>query len=186
MRTIACSNAQRDQWARRMLALSLGLPSIVAPAFANGASAVPSQNLLHAASSAQTVLNHGSSPLAAQGTSRALNLNSAVPNLKVQNAGSSPVVINVGGLSQSFRPGILVTAAEFVAIQQVLNAGAQNIVLSKLGTAVGGAFSLNGAERALVTTIVIPKNVTAIDNVSKNSLLSFSGNLSNYGTIDAI
>ncbi|OYV24303.1 MAG: hypothetical protein B7W97_00050, partial [Mycobacterium sp. 20-66-4] len=80
------------------------------------------------------------------------------------------------------------TAAEFVAAQQVLSGTGQTIKLNNAGMATGGTVTLNnGLLSALDTSIggsigslTIAHGVKVIDTLS---LLSISGNLSNYGSI---
>ena len=73
------------------------------------------------------------------------------------------ISINVGGSSESFHAGSHVTAAEYVAIQQVLSSGSQSLVLGKNGAASGGSFSINALGASQLDNLVVPKNVTAID-----------------------
>jgi hypothetical protein len=79
-----------------------------------------------------------------------------------------------------------VTAAEYVAIQEVLGGGGQTVTLNHRGAATGGDISLNQVGALSVSEIVVAKHVTALDNFSNNQSLSLSGDLLNYGSIDAI
>ena len=95
------------------------------------------------------------------------------------------VTISVGGV-KAFQAGSPATAAEYVAIQQVLGGGTQGVILSSAGAATGGTFSLNAAVKGNVVSLVVPTSVTAIDNTAKNSIITLTGDLTNYGSIDAI
>jgi hypothetical protein len=118
-----------------------------------------------------------------------LDLTSTTANIMVGTSlfgGAKQLTINVGGVEQSFKPGSMVTAGEYVALQQVAGHSAQGIVLSSTGAAVGGYFSLNAADKGAVSGIVVPASVSALDFTSKNSALTFTGDLTNYGSIYAI
>ncbi len=96
------------------------------------------------------------------------------------------MTIEVGNVALSFKAGSAVTAGEYVAIQQVLSGGKQEIVLGSGGAATGGTFSINAADKGNVTNLVVPAGVTAIDAASKNSTISVNGDLTNYGSLDVI
>src|SRR5947209_4796209 len=66
----------------------------------------------------------------------ALDLGSTSHSFSAPNAAA--VRLNVGGHAASILPGQSITPAEYLAIMQVLNAGAQSLNLSALGTASGG------------------------------------------------
>ena len=95
------------------------------------------------------------------------------------------ITLELGGASQSFSPGQKVTAAEYVAIKQVLTDGQQSLKLSATGIADGGSFNVN-----LVSTksseLVIPANVTALDNFSSGHNFAVVGDIYNYGSIQAL
>jgi fibronectin-binding autotransporter adhesin len=101
----------------------------------------------------------------------------------------SSVTIDVGGTSTTFHTGDKVTAGELVAIEQA-QSGGQTLQLDGQGRASGGTFSLtsvtSNSGSISVASVVVPKNVTAIDQVSAKSSLSLSGDLTNYGSIDEI
>jgi hypothetical protein len=100
--------------------------------------------------------------------------------------GAKSVTINVGGQDMTFRPGTRVTAAEYVAIQEVFANGQQTIVLSKQGTATGGSFSLNQIDSPKLDGLTIPQSVTAVDSLSSSGSITINGDLKNYGTISAV
>ena len=88
-----------------------------------------------------------------------------------------------------FHTGDKVTAAELVAIEQA-QAGGQTLQLDGQGRASGGTFSLTSVTSnsgpISVASVIVPKNVTAIDQVSAKSSVNLSGDLTNYGSIDEV
>jgi hypothetical protein len=119
-----------------------------------------------------------------------LNLASSTANIvlgtNLFSQAQTSVSIKVGGSMHTFQAGQKVTAAEYIAIQQVLSGGSQTVALNSHGTANGGNVDLDQIGSIKVSEIVIPKNVTALDNVAANQVLNISGELLNYGAIDAI
>lgn len=95
------------------------------------------------------------------------------------------VSIDVGGSMVTVQHGSLLTPAEQVAVNQVLGAGQQAILLSAQGTAVGGVVNLSTDLGAGVHHLVIPQGVTALGNFSNQSSISISGNLVNSGNLYA-
>src|SRR5215470_3956542 len=57
--------------------------------------------------------------------------------------GAKSVTVTVGGVQQTFQPGSQVTAAEFIAIKQVLSGGPQLLTVDDGGIATGGTFTMN-------------------------------------------
>ena len=128
------------------------------------------------------------SEIGQSGQNLSLDLTSASANIilgtKLFN-GHGSVAITADGATEIFKPGATVTAAQYVAIQQVLSSGKQEIVVSANGAASGGDFSLNAIGKNTVS-LVVPASVTAIDTVTRSSNIHFSGDLTNYGSIDAV
>ncbi len=121
------------------------------------------------------------------------DLSSANTNVVLSNQlmkAGSVITIFEGGNNKSFAAGSRVTAAEYFSIKQVLNTGAQQLVLDNSGRAVGGTISLDnltargGSLRA--NELVIASGVTAIDDVSKNGAFKVTGSLVNYGSINLV
>jgi len=94
--------------------------------------------------------------------------------------GATTVDLSLGGVSQTFRVGDKVSAAEYVAIKS----GAGNrLLLDERGRAEGGLFSLNVFDGVDASKVVIPQGVTALGDFSANADLSLSGDLINRGSV---
>lgn len=116
------------------------------------------------------------------------NLNSITLGGKLFK-GADSVTIEVGGTSKVVSAGTTVTAAEYVAVKQVLGAGKQTVVLDKNGCAVGGVVDVGSlaAEkgRTKVDNLVVSQGVTALADFAKNSAVRLRGDLDNYGSLIA-
>src|SRR4051812_34580262 len=75
---------------------------------------------------------------AAMGQAANVNLGDTTRN----NLAAQGRVIVEGGKAHVIQPGQAVTAAEFAALNQVLNTGHQHLVLGNLGNAVGGRLNV--------------------------------------------
>ncbi len=116
-----------------------------------------------------------------------LDLSSTQRNLTPGNlikAGS--VTLNEGTSTRNVTSASSLTAAERLAVYQLVSTGKQSIILSGLGNATGGSLSLGAHFSQYVSGLVIPTNVTAIKNFSLSSSLNLSGNLTNAGSIVGI
>lgn len=91
--------------------------------------------------------------------------------------------IRVAETTVSVIPGTVLTAAEYVAYQQVLNGGSQTLVLGTQGQAVGGSFNLSAIAAQQVSNLVVPGNVTAIHDAAVAQSIVLTGNLTNAGSI---
>lgn len=96
---------------------------------------------------------------------------------------STTLTITVGGEQKTFSAGERATAAEFVALKQLADGGAQTIGVNSNGVADSGTFSLNEVTSRRVGDLVIPTNVTAINLVTSNRKLTVSGEIQNFGSI---
>ncbi len=94
--------------------------------------------------------------------------------------------IQVAETTLSVTPGTALTAAQYVAYQQVMNTGSQTLVLGTEGQAVGGSFNLGSVAAQPVSNLVVPGNVTAIHDAALLQSIIISGNLTNAGTIYAL
>ena len=122
------------------------------------------------------------------GASLSLDLTSSTANIVLGTklfGSQAAVAITADGAAETFKPGSTVTAAQYVAIQQVLSTGKQEITITANGAANGGDFSLNAIGKN-TTSLVVPTNVTAVDTVTRGGNIRFAGDLTNYGSIDAV
>ncbi len=121
---------------------------------------------------------------AASGTSAnalGLDLTSTARNISAgQFVQSNTVEIQTGVHSTSVNADSLLTAAEAMAVNQVLATGQQSLRLNRDGAAVGGSFALGADLASSLAGLVIPRGVTALNLTSE---LSLSGNLVNRGTL---
>ena len=115
-----------------------------------------------------------------------LNLGSASATMPAA-AHSSPVAINVGGAAHLVQPGAQLTPAEYMAVQQVMQTGTQQLGLDTAGRAVSGRVVLDGMVPNGLSSLVIPQGVTAINNFANtNALMNITGNLVNSGSLYAV
>lgn len=122
-----------------------------------------------------------------------LNLASSDRNITLgqklfDNVGS--IQITVGGETRTVQAGSQVSAAEYVAVKQVLAGGAQQISVDGAGRANGGQFDLSHlttpGDRMRASNFVLPENVTAYGDFSRASEIRLTGDLDNYGSIYTI
>src|SRR5438876_296026 len=111
-----------------------------------------------------------------------LDLTSTTRTTQASGAG----VINVGGTSHPVSASDILTPAENLALQQILSTGQQSIVLNNGGAAVGGNFRLSNLSALQISNLVIPQNVTAVQDFGINKALNLSGNLTNSGNLYAV
>jgi adhesin HecA-like repeat protein len=102
----------------------------------------------------------------------------------------SSIVINVGGETKTLTAGSRVTASEYVAAKQVLNGESQSVVIGRSGAASGGSIDLgaltqeNDVMRA--SNLVVSSNVTTTGDFGRRSDFRLTGDLVNYGTVNAL
>jgi fibronectin-binding autotransporter adhesin len=117
------------------------------------------------------------------------NLSSAAHDFLASNlAGFHNITINVGGTTEVVNLHSRLTAAEFVAAEQVLAGNPQTITLSHSGQAVGGTVVLDNTLLSAIdhsvggsiSSLTITHGVQLIDTVGA---LSITGNINNYGSI---
>lgn len=98
-------------------------------------------------------------------------------------------VINVAGENRTILAGDALTAAEAIALQQVLQSGGvhgQTIELTGAGNAVGGAFALHEVIKTHApTSLLIPQNVTAVHDFGVGHI-ELTGDLVNHGSLFGI
>src|SRR5262245_3191094 len=83
------------------------------------------------------------------------NLSSKQQTIAAPNA--SPVTIHVGAANKTIAPGTMLTPAELVAVNQVLNSGRQSIVLGLAGNATGGRLNITGDLGASIAGLSVPR-----------------------------
>ena len=99
----------------------------------------------------------------------------------------SAVEISVGGETKTVQAGSQVSAAEYIAVKQILSGNSQKITIDGAGSAIGGEVDLgsitanNDVMRA--SDLVVPVNVTTYGDFSKRSDFKLLGDLTNAGTI---
>lgn len=98
---------------------------------------------------------------------------------------TAPITINVGDSTRTISSIDSVTAAEFVAISQVLQTGQQQINIGQNGAAIGGTFTVTNFATNL-GNLVVPSGVTGIHDAGVSETVSLAGNLTNAGTIYAL
>ncbi len=98
-------------------------------------------------------------------------------------ARSGNLSIDVGHSSLAVTPTTVLTAAEKLALFQVVSTGQQSLQIGSLGNAVGGTFTIGPGLSHHLASLVIPQGVTALD---RSSSLALSGNLSNSGSLFAV
>lgn len=126
-------------------------------------------------------------PLAAMADPRPtdFNLQSEQRSYRAGNLGGGSVAIAVGDKTRAVKMGDFITAGEFVAVQQMLASGSQNIVLNGRGGATAGTVNLASDLAASIKDLVIPRGVTALGDFSAASTLSMSGKFVNSGQVFA-
>lgn len=126
-------------------------------------------------------------------TGLALDLTSDQQTIVLGNrlfANSSSYTIKEGGVERVLTSGSKVSAAEYVALQQVISGGEQKLVVDGSGRGVSGAFSLNtisdGGTTIRASALVIPEQVVASGDFARNADgLRVTNDLTNFGSINA-
>ncbi len=90
--------------------------------------------------------------------------------------------IDLAGLARTISPTDMLTAAEMVAVRQVVNTGNQYLQLNDLGAAIGGGLHLQYYAANGISNLVIPEGVRASQNAALLQSLNLTGNLTNSGT----
>ena len=95
------------------------------------------------------------------------------------------VSIRVDGRLQSVSPQGALTAAERIAVIQVLASGRQSLAINSAGSAIGGQFRLNGDLYGVAQSLSIPAGVTALGDFATVRAIDVIGTLTNGGRIFA-
>jgi len=121
-----------------------------------------------------------------------LDLTASARNITIGDrllADGASVTIKVGGETKTVNAGSQVTAAEYVAVKQVLADGKQDVTINASGIATGGTVDLGqvSAQRNNMKSegLTVGEGVTAVGNLSKNSNFRLNGDLNNFGTVVA-
>ena len=121
-----------------------------------------------------------------------LNLDSNAKNVTLGAklfARTPSVTINRNGEEVVLMPGSQVTAAEYVAVKQMVMTGSQTVALDSSGRAVGGTVDLSQItgknDRMRADDLTVPVNVTAYGVFAGNSSFQVLGDLVNAGSIYA-
>jgi hypothetical protein len=94
--------------------------------------------------------------------------------------GFQPATILVDGRPRNISAGSALTPAEVQGLMQVLQTGRQSLILGAGGAAVGGSVIMSPRE---VSSLVIPKGVTAITHFTNLTAISVVGQILNSGTL---
>ncbi|MBX9878540.1 MAG: hypothetical protein K2Y22_08795 [Candidatus Obscuribacterales bacterium] len=94
---------------------------------------------------------------------------------------AASATINIGGLNRVVSAADMLTAAEFVAVRQVMHTGTQYLQLNDMGAAIGGGMRLNANLASQINSLVIPTNVHASQNAAVLQTLNLAGNFTNSG-----
>ncbi|MBX9772176.1 MAG: hypothetical protein K2X29_12440, partial [Candidatus Obscuribacterales bacterium] len=125
----------------------------------------------------------GGSPVPVTNLPGKLNLSSTARFVPAPSDLQAPVTISNGSKQQQVQPGALLTPAQFVAMQQVLQTGTQSILLNSMGGAVGGSVAIASQK---LSTLIVPQGVTVYGDFTGGSSLAVTGNLTNSGSIFAL
>ena len=93
-------------------------------------------------------------------------------------------MIMKGGKSQEVTAGMRLTPAQALAVAQVLEGGAQSILLGARGNAVGGSVDLTAVQN--IASLKVPAGLTVTRDFGVAPQLELSGNLVNSGAIHAL
>lgn len=168
----------------------LSIQPIPTGAGSNGdAPPIPTDNTRHSRNNRSSQLQQGSR-VAVNGID--IDLGSVDQNIRLGNRlfnGVQSVTIDVGGGAKTLTPGSQVTAAEYLAVRQVLSGQAQELVLNDSGSAIGGRVDFSHVssrnERVKVDDMTIPVNVSVFGDFSKTPLFAVKGDLINEGNLYA-
>ena len=120
----------------------------------------------------------------------AFNLSSSQLHFLAGNLGNFPsLTIDVGGKTEVVGLNTKLSAAEYVAAEQILATGSQSIVLASNGSAGGGSLVLNtkmlsaidGAVGSSISSLTIARGLTVVDSLSQ---LNIGKSLVNMGNIE--
>ncbi|HEY9793592.1 MAG TPA: hypothetical protein V6D22_24550 [Candidatus Obscuribacterales bacterium] len=94
-----------------------------------------------------------------------------------------PVTINVGSKPQVVTQGALLTPAEMVAVQQILDIGRQTIRIGAGGDAIGGRLNITTDIGTSMSGLALPSGVTALANFAGTGTINVANALTNSGRL---
>lgn len=122
-----------------------------------------------------------------------LDLTSSAANITIGDKlikNGSFVTIEVGGEKKNVYAGSKVSAAEYVAVKQVLAGGKQDLTVNSSGIATGGTVDLGQVAATRNTmkadSLTVASGVTAVGDLDKQSNFRLSGDLNNFGSVYAV
>lgn len=101
----------------------------------------------------------------------------------VMGSAAQATIDLTSGATKTFVPTDILTAAEMIAVRQVVNTGTQYLHVNDLGIATGGGFHVSYYATNL-NNLVIPENVRASQNAALLQTLNLTGDLTNHGTFN--
>ncbi len=101
----------------------------------------------------------------------------------VMGSAAQATIDLTSGVTKTFVPTDILTAAEMIAVRQVVNTGTQYLHVNDLGVATGGGFHVSYYATNL-NNLVIPENVRASQNAALLQTLNLTGDLTNHGTFN--
>jgi hypothetical protein len=96
---------------------------------------------------------------------------------------SASGTIIVGGAARQVSANDMLTAAEHLALFQVLNYGAQSLTVAGAGNAIAGRFNIDTMLAPMMSGLLLPQGVTAVQTAAN---LNLTGNLTNLGSYYAL
>jgi len=102
---------------------------------------------------------------------------------------TASIQIQVGNDTKTLSAGSQVSAAEYVAVKQVLSGDGQKLIVDRAGRADGGEVDLSsltqGNDVMRARNLVVAKDVTTYGDFGRGSDFKLLGDLNNYGTVHA-
>ena len=112
-----------------------------------------------------------------------LDLGSTDRNMQASQQGNfTSAQIQTADGARTVSPTDNLTAAESIALLQVLSGGSQSLLLGASGNAIGGSFQIPTSMSQSLNNLVIPQGVTALQDFGAASTLSLLGNFTNSGS----
>jgi len=122
-----------------------------------------------------------------------LDLTSSTRNIVLGKnlfAGRESIDIASGDGTKTVFAGSQVSAAEYIAVKQILSGDGQRLTLDKSGRASGGSVDLDSItsnnDTMRAANFVVSKDVTTTGDFSKRSDFKLLGDLNNFGTVLAV